>query len=42
MFQKKSWRQSQNDEANNEIEVLKERYIFPEKRKQITDKLRSV
>ena len=31
---------SQNNDANNEIEVPKERYISPEKRQQITDELR--
>ena len=33
---------SQNNDANNEIEVPKERYIFPEKRQQFLDKLRLV
>ena len=30
---------SQNDEAKNEIEIPKERYISPEKRAQIIDEL---
>ena len=34
--------QSQNNEANDEIEILKERYISPENRKQIIDELRLV
>ena len=38
-FQKKS---SQIDEANNEMEIPKERYISPEKRQQIIDKLKLV
>ena len=33
---------SQNDEAKNEIEIQKERYISPEKRTQIIDELRLV
>ena len=33
---------SQNDEAKNEIEISKERYISPEKRTQIIDELRLV
>ena len=33
---------SQNDEAKNEIEIPKERYISPEKRTQIIDELRLV
>ena len=32
----------ENDNANNETEVPKERYIFPEKRQQIIDQLRLV
>ena len=32
----------QNNDANNEIEVPKERYISPEKRQQIIDELRLV
>ena len=31
---------SQNNEANDEIEILKERYMSPEKRQQIIDELR--
>ena len=43
-FSKKSSRElhTQNDEANNEIEVPKERYISSEKRQQIIDELRLV
>ena len=33
---------SQNDEANDESEIPKERYISPEKRQQIIDELRLV
>ena len=33
---------SQNNEANDEIEIPKERYISPEKRQQIIDELRLV
>ena len=33
---------SQNDEANDETEIPKERYISPEKRQQIFDELRLV
>ena len=33
---------SWNDDADNEIEVPKERYIYPEKIKQIIDELRLV
>ena len=33
---------SQNNEANDEPEAPKERYISPEKRQQITDELKSV
>ena len=33
---------SQNDEAKNEIEISKERYISPGKRTQIIDELRLV
>ena len=33
---------SQNDDANNEIEAPKERYISPEKRQQIIDELKLV
>ena len=41
---KKSSRElhSQNNEANDEIEIPKERYISPEKRQQIIDELRLV
>ena len=37
-----SSRELQNNEANNEIEIPKERYISPEKRQQIIDDLRLV
>ena len=39
---KKSSRElhSQNNKANNEIEIPKERYISPEKRQRIIDELR--
>ena len=33
---------SENNEANNEIEIPKEIYVSPEKRQQITDQLRLV
>ena len=33
---------SQNDEANNKIEIPKERYISPEERQQIIDELRLI
>ena len=33
---------SQNNEANDEIEIPRERYIFPEKRQQIMDELKLV
>ena len=41
---KKSSRElhSQNDEADNEIEISKDRYISPEKRQQIIDELKLV
>ena len=41
---KKSSRElhSQSNEANDEIEIPKERYISPEKRQQIIDELRLV
>ena len=41
---KKSSRElhSQNNQANDEIEIPKERYIFPEKRQQIIAELRLV
>ena len=39
---KKSSTELQNNEANNEIEIPKERYISPEKRQQIIDDLRLV
>ena len=42
MFQKKSSTSSQNNEANDESETPKERYISPEKRQQIIDELRLV
>ena len=34
--------QSKNDDANNEIEASKKRYISPEERQQIIDELRLV
>ena len=39
MSQKKSSKElhSQNDEARNEIQIPKERYISPEERQQIID-----
>ena len=39
---KKSSTPSQNNEANDESETPKERYISPEKRQQIIDELRLV
>ena len=39
---KKSFRELQNNEANDEIEIPKERFISPEKRQQIIEKLRLV
>ena len=39
---KKSSTRSQNNEANDESETPKERYISPEKREQIIDELRLV
>ena len=39
---KKSSRELQNNRANDEIEIPKERYIFLEKRQQIIDELRLV
>ena len=39
---KKSSTRSQNNEANDESEAPKERYISPEKRQQIIDELRLV
>ena len=39
---KKSSTELQNNEANNEIEIPKERYISPEKRQQTIDDLRLV
>ena len=39
---RKSSRHSQNNEANDESETPKERYISPEKRQQIIDELRLV
>ena len=37
-----SSRELQNNDANDEIEVPKERYVSPEKRQQIIDELRLV
>ena len=39
---KKSSRELQNNKANDEIEIPKERYISPEKRQQIINELRLV
>ena len=39
---KKSSRELQNNEANDEIEIPKERYIYPEKGQQIIDGLRLI
>ena len=39
---KKSSVRSQNNEANDESETLREKYISPEKRQQIIDELRLV
>ena len=39
---KKSSRELQKNEANDEIEIAKERYISPEKRQQIIDDLRLI
>ena len=36
---KKSSKELQNNKANDEIEIPKERYIFPEERQQIIDEL---
>ena len=38
----KKSKKPQNNAANDELEVPKERYIFPEKRQQIIDELRLV
>ena len=42
IFSKKSSRELQNNKANTEIEIPKERYISPEKRQQIIDELKLV
>ena len=39
---KKSSTDLQKNEANNEIEILKERYIFPKKRQQIIEEFRLI
>ena len=39
---KKSSRELQKNEANNEIEISKERYLSPEKIQQIIDELRLI